>query len=130
MKNFSEATAIKPALRINGKIKLTPSVTHIRCLVIVNGTSIFNDWLREEANLDFDLPIDANTNISIQAVCQHWDEYVDIQVLLEDFEIIPKFQQFANPETNRLDSNCQSWRLQTLNFYTWLHKITGQGWIA
>jgi uridine kinase len=129
MKNFLEATAIKPTLRINGKIKLTPSVSHIRCMVIVNGITIFNDWLKEEANFNFDLPVDASTNISIQARCQRWDEYVDIQVLLEDFEIIPKFQQFANPKTNRLDFSCNTWRLQMLNFYTWFHKITGQGWI-
>ena len=48
--------------------------------------------------------------------------------LINDYEIIPKYQHHANPPVDYIDTN-DEWTLTIPNFYQWYHVITGQGWI-
>ena len=130
MKNFLEATVIKPSLKLKGKLTLAPSVKHIRCFSTANGDIVFNDWLKEETTFYFDLPIDSPINISIQAGCTRWDEQVNIiELSFDDFEVIPKYQHLSTPPKSYIDFNNGSWTLEIPDFYPWYHEITGQGWI-
>ena len=127
MKNFSEATAIKPSLRLDLKLLLTP-IGSVPCQVIINELTHFNNTINNITTINCQFSLNETINISIKIQRQHPDA-VQIVLQIDGHEVLPKYQHLASPPTDYLDFN-DVWTLQIPNFYTWYHQITGQGWIA
>ena len=127
MKNFYEATVIKPALRLPIELTLTP-ITRCVCVVLLNGAVVHDGLLTgPKVILDRTTAVDSPINIKVIVTRQH-PEAVEIGVQINGHSIIPLYQHLASPQTAYLNFNGE-WNLHIPNFYTWHHNITGQGWI-
>lgn len=126
MKNFYDSTVIKPTLKLDVVITLTP-VGQCPCIVLVNNTPIFDRLLTEATILQTSCPLTNPLNISIIVTRQH-PEAVMVNITVDGYPIIPLYRGYASPPTNYLDIN-GIWTLTIPNFYQWYHEITGQGWI-
>ena len=127
MKNFYEATVIKPALKLDLQITLRP-LGSVPCKVLVNGNIYYNSTLIKSVVLPVSVPLTDPVNITVQIDPVHPDA-VDITVDVDDYEILPLYQEFLSVKTCYLDNN-NVWSVTIPNFYPWLHGVSGQGWIA
>lgn len=129
MKNFYEATVIKPKLTPSIELMLTP-VDQCVCVATVNGRVVHDGLLDSyKSILVKGHPIDGPIDIQVVVTTRVHPEAVQVEVVIDGLEIIPKYQHLANPPTNYLDFNGK-WELNIPNFYPWYHEITGQGWIV
>jgi len=126
MKNFYEATVIRPTLTIPIKLILDP-IGSVPCWVKINGATVYEDTISAVEEICQDIPLNGAIDISVQIHRQHPDA-VKISLVIDSNDILPLYQQLANPPTCYLDSNA-IWTFSIPNFYPWLHEITGQGWI-
>ena len=129
MKNFSEATAIKPQLTSIIELILTP-VDKCVCVALINGQVVHDGLLDSNKSiLVKGYPIDSPTEIKVIVTRQH-PEAVEVKVVIDGHEIIPLYQDtVATPTTSYLNFNGE-WTMRIPSFYPWLHEITGQGWVA
>lgn len=128
MKNFSEATVIKPNLSFPIELRLIP-IEQCMCVALINGELVHDGLLTgpklvQIKNTRIDSPID----VRVIVTRQH-PEAVEVKVSIDGYEIIPLYADtIARPPTNYLDFNGE-WQLHIPSYYPWLHEITGQGWI-
>jgi len=127
MKNFSEATAIKPTLAVNVKFTVTP-MGQVPCLVKLGNKTLYEDTIKEIQTFELDVPLTDPIDLSVQ-IYRHHPDAVIVSLTIDDINIIPMYQNQATPPTNYIDFN-SSWTIKIPSFYPWYHGITGQGWIA
>ena len=135
MKNFYEATVIKPNLKLSCCLSLKVTHDSMPCIIKVNSQTIFEDdasgqtQLISEHHLDFQLFLTDPIEISIQLIDRQHPNAVEARLVIDGYEILPKYQHLASPATCYIDSN-DLWQIKIDNFYPWYHEVTGQGWIA
>jgi len=127
MKNFSEATVIKPTLTVNVKFAVTP-MGQVPCLVKLGNKTLYEDTIKETQAFELDLPLTDPIDLSVR-IYRHHPDAVMLTLVIDEHEILPKYQHLSTPPTDYIDFNDQ-WNLHIPNFYPWLHEITGQGWIS
>jgi len=127
MKNFSELTDIKSTLTIKIKLSVTP-VGILPCLIKLGSEILYEDLITQPRIFDVELPLTDSIDLTVQ-INRHHPTAVILDLSIDGYEIIPKYQHLAFPPTGYIDSN-QVWNLKIPNFYPWYHEITGQGWIA
>lgn len=128
MKNFYEATVIKPTLNLNITVTLEP-VGECFCLFTINKQLWWGDVLKETTSFHAQSPLDAPIEFMIKPTRQHPQAIIVKDISIDGHSIMPIYMNQANPPTNYLDFN-HPWKLKISNFYPWFHEITGQGWIA
>jgi hypothetical protein len=127
MKNFYEATVIKPTLGLSVSLILEP-VGQLPCLVQINRKTIFENTISVKTKIVYQLPLEEPIDISIKIDRQHPDAII-VFLNIDNNEILPKYLCLADPPTNYLDQS-GIWSFKIPSFYPWLHHITGQGWIV
>ncbi len=127
MKNFYEATVIKPELKLDVCVVLTP-VDLVPCWVNINRVKILEGMLHEKTTLFHQIPIDCHLEIEVGIQREHHPQAVEIDLYIDQNHILPKYQEAVNLKTCYLNTN-NVWTFRIPNFYSWLHNITGQGWI-
>ena len=127
MKNFSEATAIKPTLAVNVKFTVTP-MGQVPCLIKLGNKTLYEDTIKEVQTFELELPLVDPIDLSVQIYRNHPDAVV-LALNIDGYEILPKYRHLATPPTDYVDFNT-TWTFKISNFYPWYHNITGQGWIA
>ena len=127
MKNFLEATVIKPTLTVKVKFTVTP-IGQVPCLVKLGAKILYEDTIKETQTFELDLPLTDPIDLSVRIYRNHPDAVV-LTLVIDEHEILPKYQHLSTPPTDYIDFNDQ-WNLHIPNFYIWLHEITGQGWIS
>lgn len=105
MKNFSEATAIKPGLKLDLQL-----VLNSQAQIVINGLSKQSDKTQEF--------LDLTRPIALKILGQN---HLEVSKLTIDGYDIPNYHWKQSPGVWTLDIPC---------FYPWLHAITAQGWIA
>lgn len=135
MKNFYEATVTKPNLKLSCCLSLKVTHDPVPCIIKINRQTMFeNDpngqtQLVAEHYLGFQLPLTEPIEISIQMIDRQHPNAVEVELTIDGYKILPKYQHLASPQTCYIDSN-DIWLFSVDNFYPWLHEQTGQGWIA
>lgn len=127
MKNFYEATVIKPTLRVNIKFTVAPT-GQVPCLVKLGDKTLYEDTIKEPQTFDLDIPLTDPIDLSVK-ICRHHPDAVVLSLTVDDYEILPTYQHLATPPTDYVDFNA-TWTFKIPNFYPWYHSITGQGWIV
>ena len=127
MKNFYDSTVIKPTLKLDVVITLTP-VGQCPCIVLVNDTPIFDKLLTDTTILQYSHPLTEPLTISIIVTRQH-PEAVIVDLTVDGHELIPLYQNLAVPPVSYIHTN-GVWTFSIPSFYPWYHEITGQGWIV
>ena len=127
MKNFYEATIIKPKLTIAAKLTLTP-VGVLPCLVQFNNEILFDETIGKPKELSWLIPIELPIVLTVRIARTH-PKAIIIGLTLDENEIIPMYQDCAIPPTCYYDVS-GTWCLSLPPFYSWFYKKTGQGWIA
>jgi hypothetical protein len=129
MKNFSEATVIKPNLTLKMVFDLE-AIGICPCQIKINEQLEFYGDLVGKNTFIKHLPLTDPINISITTRERQHPQAIEIVGLkIDDHEIIPLYLNQSNPPTNYLDFT-GVWILTIPNFYSWYHELTGQGWIA
>ena len=129
MKNFYDATIIKPNLRLGINIKLVP-VEQCYCTTIVNGAILNMGVLTSSTLLVTDVGLTSPINIEISIERgQHPQAIIIESITVDGYEIMPIYQHLATPPIGYLDVS-GTWTFKIPNFYPWLHEQTGQGWIV
>lgn len=126
MKNFYEATVIKPTLTVTVRLIITP-VGKVPCLIKLNSKTLYEDILDSVQALEMDVLLTDPIDLSIQ-IYRHHPDAVALDLYIDGYEILPKYQHLASPPCCYIDFN-NVWVLKIPNFYPWYHEITGQGWI-
>jgi hypothetical protein len=124
MKNFYDSTVIKPTLKLDVVITLTP-VGQCPCIVLINGNSLFDNTLEETTTLQYAHPLTDPLNISIIVTRQH-PEAVIVNITVDGLPVIPLYQHYAQPPTDYIDTN-GVWVLTIPSFYPWYHTVIGNG---
>jgi hypothetical protein len=135
MKNFYEATVIKPNLKLSCCLSLKVTHDSMPCIIKVNGQTMFEDGISRQTQLiaehhmRFQLPLTEPIDISIQLIDRQHPNAVEVVLTIDGHKILPKYQHLTSSQTCYIDSN-DLWNFKIDNFYPWWHKQTGQGWIA
>lgn len=127
MKNFYDATVIKPTLECQFYLTLDP-IGQLPCWVRYNGHTIYENTIRSVEILEWSAPLTDPIDLQIQIYRNHPDA-IKISMTIDNIDIIPAYQYLADPPTDYLDFN-QIWCINIPNFYSWLHEVSGQGWIV
>lgn len=125
MKNFLEATTIKPKLTVRVKFTVTP-IGNVPCLVKLGTKVLYEDTIKETQTFELELPLMDPIDLSVQ-IYRHHPDAVVLSLSIDGYEVLPKHQHLANPPTDYIDFNTE-WSFKIPNFYPWYHAITGQGW--
>jgi len=105
MKNFYEATVIRPTLTLALRL-----VLNTEAQIIVNGASLQATEIQELLALD--------QPIVLMILGQ---EHIQVTKLTIDGYDIPNYHWKQSQGV---------WTFEIPSFYSWYHEITGQGWIA
>lgn len=115
MKNFSEVTDINTADQLAIHIELAK-----------HDDPVYSFTVNGKENVGT-LYIDLLSPIHFKCLVQSGAVNI-VQITVNGHEVMPLYQHVANPTTSWVTTK---WELQIQQpFYTWYHKITGQGWIA
>lgn len=128
MKNFYEATVIKPDLKLKMVLELK-AIDICPCRVFINDHMEFYGGMVGTNIFTKELNLTSPINIKITVDRQHPQAIEIVNLKIDDFEIMPIYLNQADPPTNYLDFT-GIWTLTIPNFYPWYHEITGQGWIS
>jgi hypothetical protein len=127
MKNFSEVTAIKDMLTLEVKIKLTP-VNKCYCAVNLNDKECLSTVLVTPVEIVQHIPLNDPLKLDVLVKRLH-PHAVIIEVIVDGYQLLPLYENYAEPCTNYLDFN-GNWNFYVPNFYQWYHNVSGRGWIA
>lgn len=135
MKNFYEATVTRPTMMMEVCLELTPVNGPVVCVVKLNNNTIGHDGssdqltITEKTKLHSQVPLIDPIEVSVQLINRVHPDALEASLVIDSYNILPNYQHLANPPTCYLDTN-NIWQFKIENFYTWLHDVTGQGWIA
>lgn len=127
MKNFYDAITTRSDLKLKVILELE-SVGVCPCQLKINNQLEFYGDLVGKNMFIKHLNLTEPINIQITLNREHPQAIKINKLTVDGFEILPIYQQFANPPTNYLDFT-GIWTFQINNFYSWYHEVTGQGWI-
>jgi len=125
MKNFSEALATKPNLKLTINLVLTPIGENIPCRVSINNETVFDQNISSVQTITGDIDLLDPIDIRIKIQREH-PQAIQVMLVVDGWEVLPKYQHHANPPTDYIDTD-KEWQLSIPEFYSWYHKITGQG---
>lgn len=128
MKNFYEITAIKQELKIKMVLELK-AVEVCPCRIFVNDRLEFYGGLVGDNCFIHEFGLTDSISLRIEVDRQHPQAIEIINLSIDNYEILPKYQHVSTPPTNYLDFT-GTWTLDIPNFYPWYHDLTGQGWVA
>lgn len=124
MKNFYDATVIKPSLKLDIALRIKPTGSVPAQLQI--NDKLWTTTIFKEETFKYHVNIIDPIKIQIQIDRKH-PEALEIELDIDGNKVLPLYQdQFG--VNSYIDSN-NIWRVEIANFYSWYHKITGQGWI-
>ena len=128
MKNFSDATVIKPTLKLKMVLDLK-AIGICPCQIKINDQIEFYGSL--VGNNTFIKHLVLNDPVELQIIVDRQDpQAIEIVSLkIDDHEIMPLYLNQSSPPTNYLNFT-GTWTFKIPSFYPWYHEITGQGWIA
>lgn len=127
MKNFYDATVIRPDLKLKMVLELN-AVGICPCQIKINNQLEFYGDLVGMNTFIKHIHITDPIDIEITVDRQHPQAIEIVNLTIDDYQILPSYQHTSNPPTTYIDFT-GSWTFKISNFYTWLHEITGQGWI-
>jgi len=129
MKNFSEATVIKPTLKLDISVLLV-GIGDCDCTLTVNGKILCEGQLNGSVEFKTQVGLIDPINITIAIHNRQHPQAVMISgIYIDNKEIMPLYLNHSTPPTNYLDFT-GVWALTIPNFYPWYHAITGQGWVV
>lgn len=129
MKNFYEATDTRSTLKYEMKLILTPVGQGVECMVNFNQEDyLFFGQLTDTVEIVEQIPLNCPLDLRIKVWREH-PQAVKVTLLLDGHDVIPKYQQYAEPATDYIDFE-HGWSIRIDNAYQWLHQKSGQGWIA
>lgn len=128
MKNFYEATVIKPNLKLKMVLELK-AIEVCPCQIFINDNLEFYGGLVGSNTFIKELPLTDPIRIKITVDRTHPQAIEILNLSIDGYGILPAYQHTANPPTNYLDVS-GTWSIEIPNFYPWYHEITGQGWTA
>lgn len=128
MKNFSDATIIKPTLKLKMVLDLK-AIGMCPCQIKINDQIEFYGSL--VGNNTFIKRLVLNDPVELQITVDRQDpQAIEIVSLkIDDHEIMPLYLNQSSPPTNYLNFT-GTWTFKITSFYPWYHDLTGQGWIA
>ena len=126
MKNFYEATVIKPNLKLVVALRIKP-VGNIKARLQINDAKWITEITKEEV-FEHQVGVTDPIDIQIQITRQH-PEAFELALEIDGHTVLPVYQERAGVSTCYINTN-DIWQLYIPNFYTWLHETTGQGWIS
>ena len=124
MKNFSDATVTKPSLKLDVVLRVKPIGTVWTRLQI--NDAAWTTTMTKEETFSHKVNLVSPITIQIQIDRKH-PEALEIDLEIDGNKILPIYQKQLGVK-NYIDSS-DVWQITIPNFYTWLHKTTGQGWI-
>ena len=125
MKNFSEALATKPNLKLTINLILTPVGENIPCWVSINNETVFDQKISNVQTITGDIDLLDPINIRIKIQREH-PQAIQVMLIVDGYEVLPKYLRCATPPTNYIDTD-EEWSFSIPEFYAWYHNITGQG---
>ena len=128
MKNFLEATVTKSELKLKMVLELK-AIGLCPCQILINDQLEYYGTLVGENMFIYEFPIADPIGIRILVDRVHPKAVEIVRLKIDDYEILPLYQNVANPPTNYLDFT-GTWTLDIPNFYPWYHELPGQGWVA
>ena len=128
MKNFYEATVIRPRLELDISVSLKP-VGSCYINFKFNEQEYFNGVLDSQQTINIRSGLNELLKFEITPRRQHPEAVIVEKITVNGHEIMPVYLHKSNPPTNYIDFN-STWSIEIPNFYQWYHNITGQGWIA
>ena len=126
MKNFYDSTVIKPTIKIDAKLILTP-VEKCYCDVWMNGENLVNAVIADTTVFDERLPLTDGIDLVINIERTH-PQAIIVDLTVEGINILHTYLSYAQPSTHYLCENGK-WQFRIPSFYHWIHEVTGQGWI-
>jgi hypothetical protein len=127
MKNFYEATIIKPDLKLKMILDLE-AISICPCQIKINDSLEFYGDLVGKNTFIKHLPLTEPITVEIIVERQHPQAIEIVRLTIDGYEVMPLYLNQSNPPTNYLNFT-GSWFLKISDFYPWYHEITGQGWI-
>ena len=128
MKNFYEATVIKPDLKLKMVLELK-AVGVCPCKISINDHLEFYGGLVGNNMFIKELDLTDSLAIKITVDRQHPQAIEVVKLSIDGYEVLPKYLSLANPPTVYIDIT-GDWTFNLPSFYPWYHEITGQGWVA
>lgn len=125
MKNFYEATVIKPTLVLHVQLKVRP-IGKVLSKIQINDT-VWESTITQEQIYETTVGLNKAITVAVQIQRKH-PEALEVSLYIEGREIIPKYQHKAKPQTSYIDSNSE-WKINIPNFYVWYHEVVGHGWV-
>ena len=125
MKNFYDATGIKPNLKLKVVLRVKP-VGDVKTHLQINDAN-WDITLSKEEIFKHEVALTSPIEIQIQIQRQH-PEAVEIELEIEGHKILPIYQDTIKCGDCYLNTN-DVWKCSIPNFYSWYHNIRGQGWI-
>lgn len=130
MKNFYEATVIKPELTVDLEIHLK-AVGSLPCEIQLNNQVLFSDIISGTMVFKRKLPLMSDILIEISVDRVHPEAVIVENINVDNYNIIPAYQHVCSFDTNYIDFNNETWRLNISGgFYPWYHSVSGQGFVA
>ena len=142
MKNFLELLDTKEKLDVEMSLESIIDNGPPWVTVKVNDIVLYDAYLDSMALIRCKLPVNDPFTITVSMQEKEYDQTLETAVIInslviDDFDIVPAYTSFAEYDnernftdpTNYLGFNGE-WRLTVAEpFYTWRHKVTGQGWL-
>lgn len=128
MKNFYDATVIKPDLKLKMVLELN-AVGICPCQIKINDSLKFYGGLIGKNTFIEHVPLTDPITVEIIIDRQHPQAIEIVRLTIDGHEVMPLYLNQSVPPTNYLDFT-GSWSLKIPSFYPWYHEITGQGWIV
>ena len=128
MKNFLEATAIRPNLTLKMVLELK-AIGICPCQIKINDQLEFYGGLTGMNTFIKHIYITDPIDIEIAVDREHPRAIEIVNLSIDNHKILPLYQYTATPPTNYIDFT-GSWSFKIPNFYPWLHEVSGQGWIV
>jgi hypothetical protein len=111
------------------KLVLTPIGQGVECMVTFNHEDcLFSGLVTDPVEIIEQVSLNTLIDLRIKVWREH-PQAVKVNLTIDNHNVIPKYQQYANPATDYIDFE-HGWSIQIDNAYQWLHEKSGQGWIA
>jgi hypothetical protein len=126
MKNFYEATGIRPNLTLDVVLHVKP-IGKVRTKLQINDAIWSTEISGDEQTFRHKVGLTDPVDIQIQIDRTH-PEALEVELEIEGYKVLPTYQEYAGLDTCYINTNVL-WKFNITNFYSWYHEVKGQGWI-